>query len=118
MEILDQPQRRAVLEKVLETVSKKFVAPTSSAPDIKKLRDEHQAQILGSVTAEEFENATNGILKSPGTSHTGFFHQSRPRAAGRIAIAATFTKADTTDGLRWAFQDVHPGGVGCRAGIG
>jgi hypothetical protein len=47
MEILDQPQRRAVLDKVLETVSKKFVAPTSSAPDIKKLRDEHQAQILG-----------------------------------------------------------------------
>ena len=28
MEILDQPQRRAVLDKVLETVSKKFVAPT------------------------------------------------------------------------------------------
>src|SRR5580692_12300028 len=117
MEILDQPQRRAVLDKVLETVAKKFVAPTSSAPDIKKLRDEHQARILGSVTAEEFEHAMNGMLQTLGTSHTGFFHQSRPRAAGRIAIAATFTKADTADGLRWVFQDVHPGGVAARAGI-
>src|SRR3984893_11392858 len=117
MEILDQPQRRHVLEKVLETVSKKFVAPTSSAPDIKKLRDEHQAQIVGSVTAEEFDHASNCVLQWRGTSHTGCFHQSRPRAAGRIAIAATFTKADTADGLRWVFQDVHPGGVAARAGI-
>ena len=117
MEILDQPQRRAVFDKVLGTVGKKFVAPTSSAPDIKKLRDEHQAQILGSVTAEEFEHAMNGMLQTLGTSHTGFFHQSRPKAAGRIAIAATFTKADTADGHRWVFQDVHPGGVAARAGI-
>src|ERR1700686_1163615 len=117
MEILDQPQRRAVFDKVLETVGKKFVAPTSGAPDNKRLRDEHQAQILGSVTAEEFEHAMNGMLQTLGTSHTGFFHQSRPRAAGRIAIAATFTKADTADGLRWVFQDVHPGGVAARAGI-
>jgi C-terminal processing protease CtpA/Prc len=57
------------------------------------------------------------MLRQLGTSHTGFFHESRPRAAGRIAIAATLMKADTPDGGRWVFQNVHPGGVAARAGI-
>ena len=117
MEFLNQPQRRVVLDKVLETVGKKFVAPNQKWPDIKKLRDEHETHILGSATPEELERAMNRMLQTLGTSHTGFFHQSRPRAAGRIAIAATFTKAETADGLRWVFQDVHPGGVAARAGI-
>ena len=34
----------------------------------------------------------NSMLKTLGTSHTGFFHEGRPRAAGRIAIAATLRK--------------------------
>jgi hypothetical protein len=38
------------------------------------------------------------MLKALGTSHVGFFHDSRPRAAGRVAIAATFMKTDTPDG--------------------
>src|SRR6202171_2934461 len=117
MDFLNQSQRRVVLDKVLETVGKKFVAPNQKWPDIKKLRDEHETHILGSATPEEFEHAMNRLLQTLGTSHTGFFHQSRPRAAGRIAIAATFTKAETADGLRWVFQDVHPGGVAARAGV-
>ena len=33
-------------------------------------------------------------------------------------MAATLTKADTaTDGQRWVFQDVHPGGVAAAVGI-
>ena len=59
----------------------------------------------------------NNMLKKLGTSHTGFFHEGRPRAAGRIAIAATLTKAETPEGIRWMFQDVHPGGVAAQAGI-
>ena len=57
------------------------------------------------------------MLKQLGTSHTGFFHEKRARAAGRIAIAATLMKAQTGDGIRWMFQDVHPGGVAAQAGI-
>src|SRR5438552_2035327 len=59
----------------------------------------------------------NRIIRDLGASHTGFFHKDAPRAAGRIAIAATFTKAETSDGARWVFQDVHPGGVAAQAGI-
>ena len=73
--------------------------------------------ILGSDTPEAFEQAMDGLLRGLGTSHTGLFHESRPRSAGRIAMAATLMKAETSDGLRWVFQDVHPGGVAAGAGI-
>ena len=59
----------------------------------------------------------NAMLKDLGVSHTGFFHESAPRVAGRVAIAATFTKAETADGERWMFQDVHPGGAAATAGV-
>src|SRR5947208_160699 len=117
MDFLTEPQRNAVLTKTLHFVGKKFVAPKQPSPDIDKLRASHQDEILRSSSPEEFEQAVNRMLQTLGTSHTGFFHESRPRAAGRIAIAATLTKRDTPDGPRWVFQDVHAGGVAAAAGI-
>jgi carboxyl-terminal processing protease len=114
VEFLNESQRRAVFTKVLETVDKKFMG---SDPETETLQLEHGHQILESRTAEEFESAMNGMLRQLGTSHTGFFHEGSPRAAGRIAIAATLTKANTSEGPRWVFQDVHPGGVAAQAGI-
>jgi len=114
VDFLTDSQRRDVFMKALQTVDEKFMG---SNPDTKRLRQEHEQQILHSRTADEFETAMNGMLRQLGTSHTGFFHEAKPRAAGRIAIAATLTKADTADGLRWVFQDVHPGGVAAQAGI-
>jgi carboxyl-terminal processing protease len=114
MRALTESQRRAVLRKVLETVEKKFMGPE---PDTMGLAQKHDRDVVQSSTAEEFEQAMNRMLRDLGASHTGFFHESAPRAAGRIAIAATFTKAETSDGSRWVFQDVHPGGVAAQAGI-
>jgi C-terminal processing protease CtpA/Prc len=74
--------------------------------------------VVNSDTAEDFEQALDGVLRDLKTSHTGLFHEARPRSAGRIAMAATLTKAETaTDGHRWVFQDVHPGGVAAAVGI-
>ncbi len=114
MEFLNESQRRAVFTNVLKTVDKKFMGADA---DTMKLRQEHEGEILHSSTGENFEQAMNGMLRQLGTSHTGFFHEGKPRAAGRIAIAATLTKAQTADGARWMFQDVHPGGVAAQAGI-
>jgi len=114
MPVIDELQRRSVLAKVLATIDDKFMG---AEPDTRSMREEHEAQILGADTAEDFEQAMNSMLKKLGTSHTGFFHEGRPRAAGRIAIAATLTKAETAEGLRWMFQDVHPGGAAAQAGI-
>lgn len=112
--MLNETQRREVLSKVLQTIDKQFMG---AEPDTERLRQEHESAIVGSASDDEFEAAMNAMLKGLGTSHVGFFHDSRPRAAGRIAIAATFMKVDTPDGQRWMFQDVHPGGAAARAGI-
>jgi C-terminal processing protease CtpA/Prc len=111
---LTESERRSVFDKVLDTIDKKFAG---TEPKIAQLRQSHEQAALKSSSADEFEQVVAGLLKELGTSHVGFFHESRPRAAGRIAIAATFTKAETTDGLRWIFQDVHPGGAAAQAGI-
>src|SRR4051812_11067835 len=98
VETLTEGQRKAILDKVLETVEQKFIGP---APDASKLRQAHEAAVLRSSTILEMEQAITALLKDLGTSHVGCFHVSSPRAAGRIAIAATFTKAETADGQRW-----------------
>ena len=117
MEFLNESQRRRVLATVLETIDKKFASTNGNIPDTKTLRIEHEVRIVQTAAPDEFEAAVNGMLQQLRTSHTGFFHESRPRASGRIAVAATFTKAVTADGTRWIFQDVHAGGAAAGAGI-
>ena len=117
MNFLNEVQRRTVVTKVLETVDKEFAATDGTVPDTTTLRGEYEAHIVRSATPEEFERALNRLLQQLGASHTGFFHESTPRASGRIAIAATFMQAQTSDGTRWVFQDVHAGGAAARAGI-
>ena len=114
MMALSETERRSVLEKVLSTIDAKFMG---AEPNTRRMRDEHEGPIIRAQSPDDFEQAINAMLRLLGASHTGFFHEKRPRAAGRIAIAATLTKAQTSDGLRWMFQDVHPGGVASLAGI-
>jgi len=112
---ITESQRRAVFDKVISLIDTKF---TGAEVDVTHLRASHESGIVNSGTPEDFERAMDALLKALGTSHVGFFHESRPRAAGRIAIAATLTRADTSsDGHRWVFQDVHPGGVAATVGI-
>lgn len=115
MTFLTEPQRRTVLDKVLRLVDTKFMGADL---DVNQLRDAHESRVVNANTPEDFEQALDGLLRDLKTSHTGLFHEARPRSAGRIAMAATLTKADTpSDGHRWVFQDVHPGGVAAAVGI-
>ena len=115
MTFLTEAQRRTVFDKVLTLVDTKFAGTDI---DVTRLREAHEAHVVNSHTAEDFEQALDGVLRDLKTSHTGLFHEARPRSSGRIAMAATLTKADTAiDGHRWVFQDVHPGGVAAVAGI-
>ncbi len=111
---LTATERRAVLDKVLRVVETKFMGPDV---DTALLRATHEGSVVNADSADAFEAAMNAMLKGLGVSHTGFFHESAPRTAGRVAIAATFAKAQTPDGERWMFQDVHPGGAAAAAGI-
>ena len=112
--MITEAQRRDVLTKVLSTIDAKFMGAEA---DTRRMRELHERPIVHASTGDEFEQAMNAMLQDLGTSHTGIFHEKRPRTAGRIAIAATLTKAETGDGTRWMFQDVHPGGVAAQAGI-
>ncbi|HXH23969.1 MAG TPA: S41 family peptidase [Vicinamibacterales bacterium] len=115
MTFLTEPQRRTVFDKVLTLVDTKFIGADI---EVNQLRDAHETRVVNANTLEDFEQSLDGLLRDLKTSHTGVFHESRPRSAGRIAMAATLTKADTpTDGQRWVFQDVHPGGVAAVVGI-
>src|SRR5687767_4793102 len=111
---LNATERRVILDAVLRAIDTKYMG---LGADTGALRQKHELSVLGANTWGEFESAMNAMLRDLGVSHTGFFHESAPRAAGRVAIAATFTKAATPDGERWVFQDVHPGGAAATAGI-
>ena len=110
---LSERERRAVLDAVLKAVETKSIVQT---PDIAALRSAHEGAIVGAATPVDFEAEMNAMLRGLGVSHAGFFHESSPRTGGRVAIAATFTRAQTPDGERWVFQDVHPGGAAHAAG--
>lgn len=115
--MLSENDRRTVLDAVFKAIATKSIVQD---PDIDGLRATHEQAVVQAASPVEFETAVNAMLRSLGVSHAGFFHESSPRTAGRVAIAATFTKAQTDDGERWVFQDVHPGGaahsVGARPG--
>lgn len=111
---LTAADRRTVCDAVLRCIDTKFMGPDV---DLDSLRRAHEGTVVDAESNEAFEAAMNAMLKDLGVSHTGFFHESAPRTAGRVAIAATFAKVQTSDGERWMFQDVHPGGAAAVAGI-
>jgi len=55
---LTQPQRRAVLDKVLTLVETKFSGPDVN---VRQIRDVHETRVLNSETPEDFEQALNGL---------------------------------------------------------
>lgn len=57
------------------------------------------------------------LVRSLGTSHTGFFHQSVRRVPARLAIGASFRKVDQGDQNFWIVQDLHEGGPAHSAGL-
>ncbi len=114
---LNEKQRIVILNRVAQTVTKKFYDPMLKGIELEKLVAVKRDCIARSKSTEEFEREINELLKALGTSHVGFFHQSVPRGSSRQAIAATFFKAETKYGTRWVFQDVHADGPAHLAGI-
>lgn len=110
--------RRPILDKVLSVLDSKLACTLETAPDVVALRRAHEDAILSSANDDAFEEAMNAMLQTVGKTHLGFHHEVRPRAPARVALAASFTAADTPDGRRWVFQDVHPGGAAASAGFG
>jgi carboxyl-terminal processing protease len=117
MPVLNESQRRKVFTSVVATTASKFADPKMNGVDWDAVSAAAADEVIRASDNNEFELRINDLLQRLGTSHIGFFHGDRPRSPGRIAIAATFMQAETSDGLRWMFQDVHPGGLAANAGI-
>jgi carboxyl-terminal processing protease len=117
MPVLNESQRRKVFASVVATTASKFSDPKMNGVDWNSVSAAAADEVIHASDNNEFELRINDLLQRLGTSHIGFFHSDRPRSPGRIAIAATFMQAETCDGLRWMFQDVHPGGLAANAGI-
>ena len=109
--------RRAILDKVLATLRKRFYAPEKLDANWQAAVERHRPVIEGADTADVFEGAMSDLLADLHTSHLGFFHGSARRASSRAALSATYLADETPYGSRWIFQDVHAGGAASIAGI-
>jgi C-terminal processing protease CtpA/Prc len=114
---LSQHDRRAILDKVLATLEKRFYKPEKLNNDWRAAVNRHRPLIEAADTADGFEQAMSDLLAELHTSHLGFFHGSARRASSRAALSATYLADETPFGKRWIFQDVHSGGAASNAGI-
>ncbi len=114
---LNEGQRAEVIDRLIQTIETKFYDPKLNGVDIRGRMEAAKPEIIRKGTPEDFETAVNEVLKELRTSHVGFFHESKPRVSGRMAISATLARGGTKEGERWVFQDVHAGGPAARAGI-
>lgn len=114
---LTESQRTAIFDKVAKTLEKQYHDPNFNGTDWPKRASEARDRIVRLAHPEEFESAVHELVRSLGTSHTGFFHQSVRRMPSRLAIAATFHKMETPSRPVWYAQDVHEGGPAYDAGL-
>jgi C-terminal processing protease CtpA/Prc len=114
---LSTRDRRAILDKVLAALEKRFYRPEKLNDDWRAAVGRHRALIEAADTADAFEQCMSDLLTELHTSHLGFFHGSARRASSRAALSATYLADETPFGKRWIFQDVHSGGAASNAGI-
>jgi len=116
-EQLSPEQRSKIFDKTAQTVLKNYFDPAFNGSGWPERAKKDRDRILAVSDPEAFELEMHDLVRSLGTSHTGFFHQSVRRVPARLAIGANFRKVETPDGLRWVVQDVHEGGPGHRADL-
>ena len=114
---LSQRDRRAILDKVLAALEKRFYRPEKLNDDWRTAVDHYRPLIEAADSPDGFEQAMTDLLAELHTSHLGFFHGSARRASSRAALSATYLADETPFGKRWIFQDVHSGGTASNAGI-
>jgi C-terminal processing protease CtpA/Prc len=114
---LNVGQRAAIFDKTAAKVTKQYFDPNYNGTDWPKLARDQRERILALADPDEFELGMHDLVRALKTSHTGFFHQSVRRVPGRLAIGASFRRAETEAGPRWVVQDVHEGGPAHSGGL-
>jgi carboxyl-terminal processing protease len=114
---LTRDQLGLMFQKVVDTCEKKLYDPKLNGVNWRHIAEGRRDRILTAEGEEELEREFNELIKELKVSHAGFYHEKRPRAAGKMAISATLFKAEDDGRSCWVFQDVHPGGAAFNAGV-
>jgi C-terminal processing protease CtpA/Prc len=114
---LSRSDRAAILAKIEALVQKKFYDPSFNGRDWPAIVEQSRPLVLDASTVEEFEGQVALMLSKLDSSGLGLLG-AQTKITSRNAINASFAAIETAqDGMRWAFQDVLPGGVAERGGI-
>ena len=113
---LNKTQRTAILAKIEKTVAEKYYDPAFDPNEWQSIVNRHWNAIIDTSTVEGFENAVRTMLGEFSPRALGLLSKRTP-INPRNAINASFSVQSLSDGLRWVFQDVLPGGVAAQAGL-
>ena len=108
---------RPITSRIVDLLENKCISMNGRRVDWAEHFKAAQTDIESSSSPSEFERRVTDVLERGGLSHVAFFHAAAQHVPARYAICATFLEADTLDGRRWMFQDVHEGGPAHEAGI-
>ena len=115
--MLSEQQRRELLDKISETVTKRFYGLHLKWIDWPSAVAKHRDEIVSATSDEAFEQAVFRLLAELKRSHVGLFHTGLSRASSKMALCATYAPFSFGGEERWVFQDVHEGGPAALAGI-
>jgi carboxyl-terminal processing protease len=114
---LTRSDREELLQRIENTVQEKFYDPKFNGKNCKEIVANHRQLIANADSDPAFEAAVSVMLDELGSSGLGILgpHTAvTPRSSINASFRAVYTP---TEGLRWAFQDILPGGVAARAEI-
>ena len=86
---MTRDQLNAVFEKVVETCEKKLYDPKLNGVNWPQIAEGRKERILAGTSDADVEREFNELIKELKVNHAGFYHERRPRAAGKMAISAT-----------------------------
>ena len=112
---LNKSQRSALLKKIEATVAEKYFDPAFDDRAWRAIVGKHREAVLNAPTTDAFEKEIGAMLAELSPRTLGLLSERTP-VNPRNAINASFSVQEVSDGLRWTFQDVLPGGVAAQAG--
>ncbi len=114
---LTRSDRQNLLGKITTLVAQKYYDPAFGGKNWEQIVSRHKDSIVQAETVDGFEAAVTSMLQDLNSSGMGLLGPTT-KITPRSAINASFRRVETpTDGARWVFQDVLPGGVAARAGV-
>jgi carboxyl-terminal processing protease len=113
---ITKAQRNTILTKIEAVVSEKYFDPAFDNAAWHATVSRHRSTIVEAGNTVAFEKAVGAMLAELSPKTLGLLSDRTP-INPRNAINASFSIQTVSEGLRWVFQDVLPGGVAATSGV-